>query len=600
VSTKESNAPVSELPLALQNPAYKQIQPGNLLDEFEFDDFDRPILSGEEKLLDTEHFRIHYTFSGRDAAFSNDFIQGVAIALEYSWDKQINEFGWQPPPGDNGLGGDDRLDVYIQSVSSVDKFGYADKSGRHICDPSSVSWQGVPSYFVIDNNFANHKQGGYSTQFGAMQTTVAHELNHAIQFGYIYDPPRWLAEATATWMEDEVYDDINGSNVSNPSIFKSADTCQSAMGGIERVEDYFHWYAEWLYIRYISENYGHDVIREIWENAAKLGTYAAMDAALSEYGPSVAETFTGFSLALLARSFEEGSTYPTVRLEGQVNINDSFSPQDGVGQMAADYVEIMAKGNTNISLHANDLQGLLVGLRNQELIVYEMPANQIRIDASDFKKLYLVIVNLDLAPQEFQCEKTNYTIETRAIKQLSEVKILQTIPVPDFHYPKVELLRNSNFYYGTDWIKDLGQSTVPLDLLPGYLPPEYGLYDIQQVTADEWEKKFGIDSIWYIPGGGEADIFTFYGPCDENYLEFTISESPHRTLQGWFIATDHYPEKDDHPTIAGVETEIYRFPREDGQPRRLGLTFIYDGYFIVINGTLPFLEMEKIVASIVE
>ena len=39
--------------------------------------------------------------------------------------------------------------------------------------------------------------------------TAAHEYFHATQFAYDIAEDGWFLEATATWAEDELYDDVN-------------------------------------------------------------------------------------------------------------------------------------------------------------------------------------------------------------------------------------------------------------------------------------------------------------------------------------------------------------------------------------------------------
>ena len=38
---------------------------------------------------------------------------------------------------------------------------------------------------------------------------MAHEYNHVLQFAYDSQEDTWMFESTATWMEDEVYPEIN-------------------------------------------------------------------------------------------------------------------------------------------------------------------------------------------------------------------------------------------------------------------------------------------------------------------------------------------------------------------------------------------------------
>ena len=41
--------------------------------------------------------------------------------------------------------------------------------------------------------------------------TAAHEFFHAVQFHYDIGEDIWFMEGTATWIEDEAYDDVNDS-----------------------------------------------------------------------------------------------------------------------------------------------------------------------------------------------------------------------------------------------------------------------------------------------------------------------------------------------------------------------------------------------------
>ena len=107
------------------------------------------------------------------------------------------------------------------------------------------------------------------------------------------------------------------------------------------------------------------MVRSIWENAVDLDNYEVLEVALFDAGTSLYQTFRGFSVALLTRDFERGDQYPTVRLEGQAVTGEVFNPRDGVGQMAADYVEIQAADPVLVSLDAEFLSGVLVGFQDQ-------------------------------------------------------------------------------------------------------------------------------------------------------------------------------------------------------------------------------------------
>ena len=56
--------------------------------------------------------------------------------------------------------------------------------------------------------------------------TVAHEYNHILQFGYDTLQDIWLFEATATWVEQKVYPEINDYLIFMPAVREAAASCR--------------------------------------------------------------------------------------------------------------------------------------------------------------------------------------------------------------------------------------------------------------------------------------------------------------------------------------------------------------------------------------
>ena len=72
---------------------------------------------------------------------------------------------------------------------------------------TTASTWAASGYCVLDDDFAR-------SQFGqqpilSLKATAAHEFFHAVQFAYDYAEDGWFMEATATWMEERVFDDVN-------------------------------------------------------------------------------------------------------------------------------------------------------------------------------------------------------------------------------------------------------------------------------------------------------------------------------------------------------------------------------------------------------
>lgn len=583
-------------------------------DDFEYDENDRPILSGDELILDTKHFKVHYTLIGRDAALSTDYVNEMAQAFEYSWQIQIDQFGWAPPPPDNDIGGDVRYDIYIQNVFEDGTAGYTEggeeryrgKGHGMVGDnpfTDAVETRAAASYIVMDNDYAEldewaQEDGVINTDdpLEVMRVTAAHEFNHAIQFGYDGEEPAdWLWEATATWIQDEVYDDINDGDEDLLAVFKSPDTCQLAYGGEERVEDENHWYGEWIFIRYMSELYGRETIRSIWEHARYVDGYEAIEAALSDAGTNLDETFRDFSIALLTRSFEEGSRYPILRLEGEAQNESGFVPNDGVGQMAADYVEILANEVVTIALEAPDLGGILVGVQGDQANVFSMPGNLTTVDTRQFENLYLLVINLEQAADEYDCEFYPYAVNISAGGQPTDPT--EIIPAPNFEAPQIEPLLDPDKYWGEGWDEGLYQEVeTPAELLPAYLPSGYEFIEAYQMSAEDYEYEYDAELIWYIPGGGTATVIDFYGPGNEDFIDITVSESPYANLEDWLDDADYEPYDDELIYILNQPILLEDWSDKNG-PYSIA-TFVVLGQSIVIEGTISPAEMTKVLESL--
>ncbi len=423
------------------------------------DEADRPTLGGGHQILDTLHFRIHYTLSG-DHAISGtdansdgipDYVQTVAEALEHTWQVEITQLGWAAPPPDGNAGGDARYDVYLENIFGDGTAGYADGGWEETFvgdNPNSpaVETRASHSYLSLDNDYAEVDEWGDDIPpLDLMRVTVAHEFNHAIQYGYDGEEPAdWLWEATATWIEPLVYPEIKDAEYYLDAVFKSPDTCQLAEGGIDRVEDENHWYALWIMLQHLSERHGNDIIRLVWEYTADLDGYAALDAALADYGSTLDAEFVDFSVALLLRAFANGDDYPTVRLEGEASQGE-FIPNDSVGQMAADYIALEARGLLQVTLAGERLTGLLVGVQSGQADIFAMPNNIVDVDASAYEGVYLIVINPTRASNEQKCRWDDYTVNITT--GTAATAPTQTLPAPHFYRPRVEPLLDPDEYW---------------------------------------------------------------------------------------------------------------------------------------------------------
>ncbi|MHB8881347.1 MAG: MXAN_6640 family putative metalloprotease [Thermodesulfovibrionales bacterium] len=291
-------------------------------------------------------FRIHYTEdnSRGDAVPGSDgspatipqFVLDTGTAFENSRTR-IKELGFPELPGDGSRGGDSRFDVYIVNIPG--SFGY-------------TSFDAFPSdaYIVIDNDFSSVPQNldPAGTRAGAIKVTAAHELFHAFQFQRTIDITSngWWMESSSTWMEDEIYpevkdylnyiglryDDLNDNgrwDSGEPyySIFgQNAGTLARTAKWFDRPDTSLNTfnssfeYGNIIWVKYLSENHGRDIVRGIWARTGVAATaLKSIEAELAASGTALASALKSFRQKVLTLDFIDRAHYPVVRQEGSFN-----------------------------------------------------------------------------------------------------------------------------------------------------------------------------------------------------------------------------------------------------------------------------------------
>src|SRR2546423_13083011 len=127
----------------------------------------------------------------------------MATVFENVYQVENVQMGWRAPVTDDTRGGDlNKVDVYIKDVGGDGIFGYSTPDPGQSSNPQA-------SYLVMDNDYSHAQFSRYNSYLEPMEVTAAHEYNHVLQFGYDVAQDTWMFEATAVWMEDKVYTDVN-------------------------------------------------------------------------------------------------------------------------------------------------------------------------------------------------------------------------------------------------------------------------------------------------------------------------------------------------------------------------------------------------------
>ncbi len=266
----------------------------------------RPELSGPELTLETQHAVIHYTLEGADAV-DESLVSTAAEAIEYVWNREIIDMGYPEPLPDDGRGGNDKYDFYF--TKQFGTYGYT--SGEAAVDDNSR-----PSYIALAT-WLNEEE---------VEVTVAHEFFHAIHMTMDYKEPTWWLEETATWMEDMVYDDINDYYNYIPQAFNNPETPVDASTNIV--------YALAIYPRSLSEQFGEDIIKDIWFATSQSADPEALyynKAVVESYGADWPTTIHYFRESMLDLDrYEEGDAYAEV--VGEVDMSGTFDTYPGTAE----------------------------------------------------------------------------------------------------------------------------------------------------------------------------------------------------------------------------------------------------------------------------
>ena len=271
----------------------------------------------------SRHFCVHWVAKGVDAPALTDadgdrvpdFVEEVVEVAEHVHEIESEELGWREPKSDGRRGGRrGKTDIYLSQIGG-ELFGYAapdrGQTGKGRRLPRRLH-----GYLVVDNDYSAFEFPG-TKPLQDLQVTIAHEYNHILQLGYdAYQDP-WFAEATATWMEDQVYDGIDDYLRYVRRWVRLWDTPLTATSIKE--------YGSAVWNQWLQQRYGAALVRRAWARAIDLrpGGFSARayDAAIRAAGRSdLAHDFAHFAAAVAewrtGEGFRESQKFPEMRRQG--------------------------------------------------------------------------------------------------------------------------------------------------------------------------------------------------------------------------------------------------------------------------------------------
>jgi hypothetical protein len=266
-----------------------------------------------------------------------DWVQVTAAELERVWRAEVGSYGYRAPRSDlssDNNGGDARLDVYLADIGADGLYGYCTTD-----DPELLSRWDVSAYCVLDDDFARDQFG--ASPLDSLRVTAAHELFHAVQFGYDLGEDPWLMESTAAWIEDEVHDDVDDNRryLDDSPLSHPHRPLDSGL------------YGPWVFFRFMAEYFGNpardrpDVVRQVWERAdaaagaPNLYSLQAVAAASAANGTPFRSVFADFGwTGPFARDwYDEGASYPQAPMTTSLTLT-AASPGTGARSVVVQHL----------------------------------------------------------------------------------------------------------------------------------------------------------------------------------------------------------------------------------------------------------------------
>ncbi len=302
-------------------------------------------------------FRIHYDTSGINTPkyyTSNDlthyslnallkiYIDSLAIAADSAYNFEVNFLGYPPPPPDNGSGGDNKYDIYIENLGNTYGFTQFEFSSGYT----------GPSFMEVNSDFTGFPTLGIN----AVRVTVAHEFHHAIQVGnYIYrDADAWFHELTSTSMEEFVYNTVNDyyNYMDNYFNFPARSIAENDVINGDG-------YDLAIWNLFMKDKFGFDIIKRQWQlmpieraitaiNQSIVERGALFNLVLNEFGVRVFYTNKRINYAPPGLAFSEGANYPPINYP----ITRNFPPYNSINgnnyPASNNYLRMIIQQNSTI------------------------------------------------------------------------------------------------------------------------------------------------------------------------------------------------------------------------------------------------------------
>ncbi len=375
------------------------------------------------------HFCIHWVARTLDRPSPKDgngngtpdYVEKVLAVAEHVHTVENEELGWKEPVSDGGLGGGRGLtDIYLTEIGGS-IFGYTSPDTKQATKENPVP-RHLHAYMVLDNDYSPFEFPGTSAT-DDLEVTIAHEYNHVLQFGYDAFQDPWFAEASAVWMEDQVYGEVNDYVHYLPRWVRRYDTPLTA----NTIKEY----GSAVWNDWLTQRYGPGFVRQAWAGAidTKPGGFAvaAYEAAIKADGPSdFGHDFTGFAAAVAewrtGEGFSESRGYPDMPRRG--SLEPGAPPlRRTLDHTTFELIEVPAGDGRGVSVQVTAPSGVAAGLAlvgrvggekqgtTVTEVAYSATGGNLQVSLGEpgrFKRITAVLVNADTRSNYFNGQNLDW------------------------------------------------------------------------------------------------------------------------------------------------------------------------------------------------
>lgn len=274
---------------------------------------------------------VHYM----DAAWVEQ-AQTIVGYLDDAWDAEVDSWGFDPPPADEGLGGSDDYDCYLMDLQNA--FGYQIDEGLVLSTPRYDSY----GYIVF--------RQGLSPDM--TKTYIAHEFQHSLQDGTDTAENIFL-EMGATYAQGYVYPEITNyySQLVDFQAYPHKSIYNTAIGTFEYGSFIFYNFLEDRYFQtpdYYFQMYN-STIQNKPTNSPEL--FDGIESLLSNIGESMENMWHEFTIWRLftgeyADDYHFSRVFPySPAIEATFPYSslpvDDYHPTNPVEKAASSYIKII-------------------------------------------------------------------------------------------------------------------------------------------------------------------------------------------------------------------------------------------------------------------